>query len=252
VIEAAKANNPSADVQFLRCDLADLASVKQAAAQILQNDRLDILVCNAGIMALPPGLTKDGYELQFGTNHVGHALLIRELLPLLNKTAKEPSSDVRLISTSSKGMKIAKELPLDKMKTPLSSWVLGRWNRYGYSKVANLLYAREIAKRNPDILTLAVHPGVIMTDLVNGLPWASRTFVKVFTASEAIPVEQGHWQLLYMATAPKEQFENGQYYEPIGKLGEQTALSENDDVAKELYEWTEKELDQYSQSIHSS
>ncbi|KAJ5604096.1 Short-chain dehydrogenase/reductase SDR [Penicillium hordei] len=71
-------------VTFLPCDLASLASVKQAAETFLaQESRLDILMCNTGIMATPPGLTADGYEIQFGTNHLGHALLIRKLLPLL-------------------------------------------------------------------------------------------------------------------------------------------------------------------------
>jgi NAD(P)-dependent dehydrogenase (short-subunit alcohol dehydrogenase family) len=246
VIEAAKVNNATADVRFVRCDLAELASVKAAAKQIAsETDRLDILMCNAGIMAVPPALTKDGYELQFGTNHLGHALLMRELLPILSKTAEEPNSDVRLISTTSQGMMFARSLPLDKMKTTLPSWLMGNWQRYGFSKVANLLYARELAKHHPEILSLSVHPGVIITDLVDGLPFANRMFVKATTYGQTTPVEQGHWQLLYMATAPKEQFTNGGYYEPIGVIGTQSALSKDDAVAKELYEWTEKELASY-------
>ena len=103
-IEDIKKANPEAEANiiFLELDLASFASVKTAASTILtENDRLDVLMNNAGVMALPPGLTKEGYEIQFGTNHMGHALLTKLLMPLLLKTAEQPDSDVRIINVSS-------------------------------------------------------------------------------------------------------------------------------------------------------
>ncbi|KAK7018676.1 short-chain alcohol dehydrogenase [Paramarasmius palmivorus] len=103
LIEEVKAQVPDVQLTFIECDLASLQSVKKAAQEFLSlSSRLDILMCNAGVMALPPGLTKDGYEIQFGTNHLGHALLIRLLLPTLLRTA-ETGSDTRIINLSSQG-----------------------------------------------------------------------------------------------------------------------------------------------------
>lgn len=86
---------PTAKIEFLDLDLASFASVKKAADRILaENERLDLLVNNAGIMGVPPAQSTEGYEIHFGTNHMGHALLTKLLLPLLERTAVLPGSDV--------------------------------------------------------------------------------------------------------------------------------------------------------------
>lgn len=91
-----------AAVKFLELDLADFAFIKRAVDEVTKStDRLDILMNNAGNMATPPGLTKDGYEIQFGTNDMGHALLTRFLLPVMQKTAKEHGGDVRIVNITS-------------------------------------------------------------------------------------------------------------------------------------------------------
>lgn len=101
VIAECKSKYPDISVTFLRCDLADLEHVQQAAKHFLAKEqRLDILLANAGIMSKPPGLTMQGYELQFGTNHVGHALLVQLLTPLLEATAKK-TGDARVVWDSS-------------------------------------------------------------------------------------------------------------------------------------------------------
>ena len=150
--------HPDVPVTFIQCDLADLKSVQAAAQRFLgQADRLDVLYANAGVMALPPSQTKDGYETQFGTNHMGHALLIKLLLPLMLRTAEEPQSDVRIINVSSIAYKQAPKegIAFDTLKTPqadLGSLIPGgKWARYGQSKLANMLYTRELAQRHPKI-----------------------------------------------------------------------------------------------------
>lgn len=90
-------------IDFVACDLASLDSVKSASRRILSIAQpIDVLICNAGIMALPPGLTKDGYELQFGTNPVGHALLVQLFLPVLGR-----AEGGRVITLTSTGFKLA-------------------------------------------------------------------------------------------------------------------------------------------------
>jgi NAD(P)-dependent dehydrogenase (short-subunit alcohol dehydrogenase family) len=87
---------------FLEMDLTSLSSVK-AASQKFAHKRLDVLICNAGIMAAPPALSKDGYEIQFATNHLGHAMLIQQLLLVMLETTKVPGADVRIVCLSSDG-----------------------------------------------------------------------------------------------------------------------------------------------------
>lgn len=112
------AAQPNVPCSFVRADLASLASVKTAAADFLSKEsRLDLFFANAGVMALPPGLTEDGYEVQFGTNHVGHAALVKLLLPTMEATAQR-GNDVRIIWNTSDGYKLASGIEFAGLKTP--------------------------------------------------------------------------------------------------------------------------------------
>lgn len=173
LIQDVTAKHPETPVAFLRCDLTDLSSVQQTAKTLLSmTERLDIAMMNAGVMALPPGLTQDGYEILFGTNHVGQALLLKLLTPLLEATAAKPNSkDVRVVWLTSIGYRGHPRggILLDKVRTPQADIfpVMGGWVRYGQSKLANLLYARAYAKYHPNITSVSVHPGVSYTNLVD-------------------------------------------------------------------------------------
>lgn len=161
---------PNAKITFLHLDLASLDSVKRAADTFTNSsDRLDILMNNAGIMACPPALTKDGYETQFGTNHMGHALFTKLLLPTLQRMAKEPGSDVRIINLSSIGHNLAPNggIIFDKLKTDMKDY--NAFPRYGQSKLANILFNRELAKRYPSIECVAIHPGGVRSKQINVL-----------------------------------------------------------------------------------
>jgi retinol dehydrogenase-12 len=124
---------------------------------------------NAGIMMTPPGTTKDGFEVQFGTNHMGHALLTKLLLPKLLSTAKQPGADVRIITLSSVGHEWAPKggLQLDTVHSEQRN--LSSRQRYGQSKLANILYSNELARRYPAIRCVSVHPGSVNTGLSRGL-----------------------------------------------------------------------------------
>lgn len=197
---------------------------------------------NAGIMAVPAGETEEGYEIQFGTNHMGHALLTKLLMPTLQATATEPGADVRIINLTSEGHNFARTASalLDKKALDKS----GPWVRYGYSKLANILFSRELAKHYPDITAVAIHPGVIATDLY--LPNAQNSFIMNFglkiAGSLRGTVATGALNQLWAATGKKEEIMNGSYYTPVGSLAGGSPLARNEKLADELWEYTEREL----------
>lgn len=141
-------------------DLGDLASVRAfAEGWLADHDAADVLINNAGVMACPYGLTVDGFETQFGTNHLGHFLLTVLLLPaLLNGDAP------RVVTLSSAGHSRS-DVDLDDVNFERTEY--SAWDAYGRSKSANALFARELAHRYGDrgLLSYSVHPGAIITDL---------------------------------------------------------------------------------------
>jgi len=239
-----KAVVPSANIKFLNLDLTSFVSIADAARQFTsRSQRLDVLVNNAGVMALPPGTTKDGYEIQFGTNHVGHALLTKLLMPTLTATAKQPGSDVRIINLSSEGHNFAPSGGVTWDKANMDA--LGPWGRYGNSKLANILFARELSAKYPTITSVSVHPGLIATDLY-GPNKASNAFSRyglallqplIFSS-----IEQGTRNQLWAATAPMDQLKTGAYYKPVGNLSSGSGYAQDGKMAENLWEWTEKEL----------
>lgn len=150
-----------AKVTFLKLDLMDLKQVQESAKEFVAKEPvLDILINNAGIMVPPFGLTKDGIESQFGTNHVGHFLFTRELLPTILK-----SPEPRIINLSSSAHRLAPKegILFDKIN---DASALNNWGRYGQSKCANLLFSRALNKRYGDkIYVNSVMPGVVATEL---------------------------------------------------------------------------------------
>lgn len=200
-------------------------------------------------MAFGPGLTKDGYEIQFATNHLGHALLIKLLLPCMLKTAEQPDSDVRIINLSSEAYKTIPKsgIEFDKLKTDgakMGSLIQpGKWLRYGQSKLANLLYAQELARRYPSITSVAVHPGFIKTDLMSGLNFIDRQAVNYVSKGIWTKLEEGPYNQTWAATTPKNNLENGAYYEPVGVKGKLAVAQAKDRaLVEKLWSWTESEL----------
>lgn len=239
-----KVTVPGAKLTFVECDLASLASVEQTAKHfIAKSQRLDILMCNAGIMALPPALTKDGYEIQFGTNHIGHALLIKLLLPTLLRTAEQPECDVRVISNTSRGAFGVSGIDFKTLCTTQDR-AFGHWLRYSQSKLANVLYTAELARRYPTIKFASIHPGVINTGLVSNLGMMDRALVSVTNIGSMLTPEQGAYNQLWAATTHSD-FASGAYYEPVGKLGTLNKTMKDRMLAEQLWDWTETELTLY-------
>jgi NAD(P)-dependent dehydrogenase (short-subunit alcohol dehydrogenase family) len=152
---------PKSQVTLMELDLSDLKSVRAFAQNFLkQYDRLDILINNAGVMALPQRKTADGFEMQFGTNHLGHFALTGLLLPALKKTASS-----RVVTVSS-GAHTAGDIHFDDLQWEKK---YESWGAYGQSKLANLLFAYELQRRLDVVgiktISVGCHPGYAATNL---------------------------------------------------------------------------------------
>lgn len=261
VIERLRDRHPGLSIGFIRCDMASLASVRAAAGEFLASGdragvrrRLDVLVCNAGVMCVDPAVTEDGYQVEWQTNHLGHALLIKLLLPLLRETAAGGSNDARIVSLTSQAYRQAPRggidfATLDTPQAALGSFLVPghRWARYGQSKLANMLYADALARAYPDVLAVSVHPGYIFTDLFNGVPWLTKLPVFFIARGQTLEVDEGAHSQLWAATAPRDRVKSGTYYEPVGVAAKRTTRDANDEkLAGELWEWTQKALEGFS------
>ncbi|KAH6644719.1 hypothetical protein C7974DRAFT_440260 [Boeremia exigua] len=241
-----QAARPTVDVRFVQIDLASFASIKAAANTLLAAvAKLDILMLNAGIMGGTPGVTSKGYEVAFGTNHVGHALLFDMLTPLLFKAAEASLTKPRVVSVSSRGH--AYKLPpggiaFSTLKS--AQLELSGVTRYTQSKLANVIYAREIAERYPSFLSVAIHPGDVRTQLFTKGAQGGGPEIE-YLAREVAPrlgvsLEEGVKSGLWAITADGVQ--SGRYYEPVGILGKGSELSKDKELGERLWAWTQEAL----------
>ncbi|KAJ7073467.1 NAD(P)-binding protein [Mycena belliarum] len=213
---------------FLQLDLADLPAVRKAAEAFLaQESKLDILINNAGVMAAPPEqLTAQNYDLQFGTNVVGHFFFTELLIPALTKSHEETKVPARVVNVSSMGHRLAPgdgiEPATFKGGPERDAWfkkkgnLLGRWLLYGQSKLGNVLVSNYLAKTYSGVLvSCALHPGFISTDLTQhgsllerltgrlGYPAPLGAYTQLWAAAVATPTEiTGEWVMPYGKVQP--------------------------------------------------
>jgi NAD(P)-dependent dehydrogenase (short-subunit alcohol dehydrogenase family) len=204
------AATPGAAVAIQRLDLSSLDSVRAAAEELRsRHDTIDLLVNNAGVMYTPRSTTADGFELQFGTNHLGHFALTGLLLDRLL-----PAAGSRVITVSSIGHRILARIHFDDLQFER------RYNRiaaYGQAKLANLMFTFELQRRlAPHHTTIAVaaHPGGSNTELDRNLPAPLRTVSRVLSPLIGQSAAMGALPTLRAATDPAVR--GGQYYGPDG------------------------------------
>lgn len=207
-----RVETPSADLGFIRLDLADLDAVRAAAVEVLAGPRIDVLINNAGLMIPPKSKTKQGFELQFGVNHLGTFAFTGLIHGQVND---------RILLTASVAHKGGR---MDYSDLGAERGYL-RWPRYQMSKLANLLMMTELDRRlkaaGRSTIALACHPGGALTELARHMPAPLRLLMPLgapFFNSAA----QGAWPTLQAATAPGAS--GGDYYGPQG-LGELSGKS---------------------------
>ncbi|MGW3788199.1 SDR family NAD(P)-dependent oxidoreductase [Micromonospora chokoriensis] len=201
------------DVSVRELDLTSLDSVRAAAAGLrASHPRIDLLINNAGVMYTPKQATRDGFEMQFGTNHLGHFALTGLLLDLLL-----PVPDSRVVTVSSTGHRIRAAIHFDDLQWERS---YGRVSAYGQSKLANLMFTYELQRRlaaHGTTVAVAAHPGISNTELVRNAPTAVRRPVTWLAPVITQSATAGALPTLRAATDPSVL--GGQYYGPDG-LGE--------------------------------
>ncbi|KAF7191744.1 putative oxidoreductase [Pseudocercospora fuligena] len=243
-IHALKEEQPNAPISPLLIDLASFASVKAAAKVFVDSEsRLDILINNAGCMMLAPGLTEDGYEIQFGTNVLGPALFTQLLLPVLQKTA-EINSQTRVVNLSSASEKMAPKhpYPFEQLKTTMENY--HTTSRYTLSKLAVVHYTIAAAQHYTKIKFISVHPGMVATNLHHQ---AIGRFLRPFLYSAiwlfAAPPEEGVLSQIWAAVSPDAR--SGEYYAPVGRTGDRSPASLDMERSEKLWTWIQGELEEH-------
>ena len=235
---------PGAAVSVRRLDLCSLDSVRSFAEEFrADNDGLDLLVNNAGLMAPPRGETSDGFELQIGTNHLGHFALTGRLLDLM-----QGREDARVVTVTSGAHRMG-HIDFDDLQGERS---YNRWRRYGQSKLANLLFALELDRRlragGSAVKSVAAHPGYAATNLQSAAPPLLDTLImKVSNLVIAQSGDMGALCQLYAATAPG--VEGGNFIGPDGfmeqrghpkKVRPHNSEADDPEIARRLWEVSEE------------
>jgi NAD(P)-dependent dehydrogenase (short-subunit alcohol dehydrogenase family) len=204
------AQSPHAEVALQELDLTSLDAIRAAAEQLrAEHDRIDLLINNAGVMYTPKSTTKDGFELQFGTNHLGHfaftGLLLDRLLPVAGS---------RVMTVSSVGHRIRADIHFDDLQWERS---YGRVAAYGQAKLANLLFTYELQRRlapHGTTIAVAAHPGFSDTELMRNMPAPLVSAFERIAPLVAQDPAMGALPSLRAATDPA--VVGGQYFGPDG------------------------------------
>ncbi len=218
----------------LACELSDPASVRACVAEVKkQNLALDAIICNAGIMALPKLEKAHGYELQFFTNHIGHFILVTGLLEQLTETGR-----VVMLSSAAHTQAPKGGIQFDNLDGAKG---YSAWGNYGQSKIANLLFAKELARKfeGTKKTANAVHPGVIQTNLGRHMNPVARVLFGTFGPLLLKTVPQGAATEVFVATSPKVADVSGEYFADCN-VASPRADANDPELAKKLWAKSEE------------
>lgn len=231
---------PSAKVDALELDLSSMASVRKFASDYNRSGRpLNLLINNAGIMAIPFKQSTDNIELQFATNYLGHFLLTYLLLDNMKKTARKSKREGRIVNVSSEAHRYSyrEGIRFDKINDQKGYSSFGA---YGQSKLANVLHANELTRRlkedGENITANSLHPGIIATNLFryqNSVAGIIGNVGKYFMKN----VQQGAATTCYVALHPQLKAVSGEYFKN-SNLGKATAQATDIDLAKKLWDFS--------------
>ena len=219
----------NSQVEILALDLGDFASIRQCAQTFLARDLpLHLLINNAGL-AGAKGLTKSGFELAFGTNHLGPFLLTQLLLDRIKQSAP-----ARIVTVASRAHTRVSGINFDAVQKP----TIGKAGlpEYGVSKLANVLFSAELGRRlaGTGVATYSLHPGVVASDVWRELPQPFRALAKLFMIS----VEEGAATTIYCATSPDVAEQSGLYYDKCS-VKNPSSVGQDRALAAELWKRSE-------------
>jgi len=202
-VQAVIASTGNDQVRFLPLDLADLAAVRASAQAFLAlGEPLHVLINNAGL-AGRRGLTRDGFELLFGVNHLGHFAFTLALLDCLT------ASKARIVNVASDAHYAAKGVDFGRLRSPARG--ITGMPEYAVSKLCNVLFSQELARRldGTGVTSYSLHPGVVASDIWRRVPWPVRPLV----TRRMLTVDEGARTSLYCATSPELAGVSGRYYD---------------------------------------
>lgn len=225
-VESVSNNRSGARLEVRELDLARLASVRSFAERFLsEHSRLDGLVNNAGVMKAPRGRTADGFETQFGTNHLGHFLLTQLLVDVLQRSA--PSRVVN-VSSAYHDVAMGKRGDIHFDDVHYDRRPYDGWEAYAQSKLANVLHARELARRlaGTGVTAVSLHPGWVRTKLMRHVMpnWLQDTLMKpILRAIGMLEPWEGAQTTLYTLLAPEVVEQAGEYFSQVGFYRDKSA-----------------------------
>ncbi|CAG2173764.1 unnamed protein product [Oppiella nova] len=224
--------NPNANIIHIKLDLSSLQSIRAFVQQIYENEtKIDLLINNAGIGFTPELKTADGFELAFGTNHLGHYLLTLQLLPLLRKAPK-----ARVVNVSSMAQAFGR---IHFENINLRNGVYNQSDAYSQSKLANVLFTRELAKRlGPDstVTAYALHPGAIQTEWYRNMnSRVAQAMARIMGRIVGLSVERGCQTTLYCALEESLDNESGFFYANCLRVHNMPTNSRDDKSAEQLW-----------------
>ncbi|KAJ3510901.1 hypothetical protein NLJ89_g4415 [Agrocybe chaxingu] len=228
---------------FLKLDLGDLKSIKAATEEFLSKEKeLHILFNNAGVM-MPPleQTTTQGYDLQFGTNVLGHFYLTQLLLPARPRSAKtSPDGTARVVNTSAAAVYFTSKVDFNTLKDTRVRRKKGVSNLYAQSKLGNILVANELTRRYGDqgIVASSVNPGNLRSDLQRHLPRAVQKIMYSFLH----PLPMGALTQLYAGTTPQGAELGGKFLIPWARVGKLPKGTNDPKLAGELWKWMEEQV----------
>jgi len=219
-------------VETVALDLGDFQSIQACADLLLARDLpIHCLINNAG-MAGARGITASGFELAFGTNHMGHFALTQALLPRIQESAP-----ARIVTVASRAHRYVNRLRFEDLTVRTRSWLTIR--EYAVSKLANILFSQELGRRlqGSGVNTYALHPGVIASEIWRHAP----QFIVKLRARSMITPEEGAKTTLYCASSNAVADQTGLYYDQC-QVRQPSALASNQTLAEELWRYSERAL----------
>jgi len=239
-IDEIKKENSKANLVGMNLDLGDSKSIDKCVKEFLsQENELNILINNAGVMGTVEKKTNDGFEYQIGINHFGHFRLTLLLLPLMKKSALN-SGEGRIVNLSSEAHRMAKSINFDNINLKDE---YGSWWAYGQSKLANIMFSNELNKRlKNDKIPISVnslHPGVIQTEIMRDNEGFLKKSLSFFGYFFMKSIPQGASTTVYCAISKEVKNIGGKYFDNC-KIGSPTSYSMNEEFAKKLFDLSEK------------